>query len=135
MTLAGAFDRIDDLLMAAQVVVVPRRQGRGSPTLLEAMAAGLPVVASDLPDHRAWAAEGGALLVPPGDAPALAQALGRLLEEPDLAGELGAAGRQRAARDFSLARMAQEHLQLFTSLVSPAESASTLDSVPPQERP
>ena len=66
--------------------------------VVEAMAAGLPVVASDTPGYDEVvtdAAEG--LLVPPRDAGALAGAAGRVLDDPDLAARLAAAGRARAA--------------------------------------
>ncbi|CAN5259509.1 glycosyltransferase family 4 protein [soil metagenome] len=67
--------------------------------LVEAMAAGLPVVASDIPGYREVVRDGvEALLVPPEDAPALAAALGRILDDQELAASLGAAGRMRAER-------------------------------------
>ncbi len=67
--------------------------------LVEAMAAGLPVVASHIPGYREVVRdEVEGLLVPPEDAPALAAALGRLLDDHELAGSLGAAGRVRAER-------------------------------------
>ena len=69
--------------------------------LVEAMAAGVPVVATDIPGYREVVRDGlEGLLVPPGDPPALAAALVRILEEPDLASTLAAAGRERA-RAFS----------------------------------
>lgn len=63
--------------------------------LVEAMAAGCPVVASDLPGY-AEAARGAALLVPPGDAGALAAALGRAGEDAALRARLAQRGRVRA---------------------------------------
>lgn len=67
--------------------------------LVEAMAAGLPVVASDIPGYREVVRDGReGLLVPPGDADAVAAALGRVLADPSLARRLGEAGRARAER-------------------------------------
>ena len=69
--------------------------------LVEAMAAGVPVVATDIPGYRE-VVRGGVegLLVPPGDAGALAEALGRVLDDPELSSRLGTAGAERA-RAFS----------------------------------
>jgi glycosyltransferase involved in cell wall biosynthesis len=69
--------------------------------LLEMMAAGLPVVASDLPSVREVCRDGEQVLLVPPDVPeAMAGAVERLLAEPDLSARLGAAGRARA-RDFN----------------------------------
>jgi phosphatidylinositol alpha-mannosyltransferase len=65
--------------------------------LIEAMAAGLPVVASDTPGYDEVVSDGiDGLLVPPSDPVALADAAGRVLEDPALAARLAAAGRVRA---------------------------------------
>jgi phosphatidylinositol alpha-mannosyltransferase len=65
--------------------------------LVEAMAAGVPVVATDISGYREVARDGvDALLVAPGDAGALAGAIKRVLAEPDVAARLGGAGRSRA---------------------------------------
>ena len=65
--------------------------------LVEAMAAGLPVVATDIEGYREVVRDGvEGLLVPPRDPSGLAAALGKVLDEPDLARELAAAGRERA---------------------------------------
>ncbi|HEX5938439.1 MAG TPA: glycosyltransferase family 4 protein, partial [Actinomycetota bacterium] len=67
--------------------------------LVEAMAAGVPVVASDIPGYREVVADGvEGLLVPPRDPEALAGGLVRVLTEPDLATRLGEAGRERVRR-------------------------------------
>jgi glycosyltransferase involved in cell wall biosynthesis len=69
--------------------------------LVEAMAAGVPVVASDIAGYREVVRDGvDGLLVPPGDPNALAAAIRRVLSEPELAATLRAAGRSRA-EDFS----------------------------------
>jgi phosphatidylinositol alpha-mannosyltransferase len=76
--------------------------------LVEAMAAGLPVVASDIPGYREVVrhdVEG--ILVPPSDPGSLAEATSRLLEEPEVAGKMGKAGRARARR-YSWDRVAKE---------------------------
>ena len=65
--------------------------------LVEAMAAGLPVVATDIPGYREVVDQGvEGLLVPPRDPEALAAGLLRILTEPELAARLGEAGRERA---------------------------------------
>ena len=65
--------------------------------LVEAMAAGLPVIASDIPGYRDVTRSGvEGLLVPPGDAGALAGAIRRVLDDPALANSLGRRGAERA---------------------------------------
>ncbi len=87
------------LLDRATALVAPARaEGFGLP-VLEAMAAGTPVVTSDVP-ALVEVAGGAAVVVPTGDPVALAAALARLAADPDRRGELAAAGRRRAA-EFS----------------------------------
>jgi phosphatidylinositol alpha-mannosyltransferase len=85
---------------ACDVFVAPNTGGESfGIVLLEAMAAGLPVVASDIPGFDEVVADGlDGLLVPPGDPAALAAGVGRLLDDPEAAARLAAAGRRRAAR-------------------------------------
>ncbi len=84
------------------MLVVPSLT-EGSPLIvLEAMAAGVPVVASavgGIPDQVRHDEEG--VLVPPDDPDALAGALGSLLEDPARARRLGEAGRRRTENEFS----------------------------------
>jgi glycosyltransferase involved in cell wall biosynthesis len=79
------------------VACLPSRGGEGLPrTLLEAASCGRALVASDVPGCRSLVREGvEGLLVPPGDAPALAHALVRLSGDPGLVAGLGAAARAR----------------------------------------
>lgn len=81
--------------------------------LLEAMAAGVPIVASDLPGYRQTLQHGRqGVLVPPGDPAALAEALTALLQQPARRRALGAAGPARA-RQFDWGRVAEAVLQLY----------------------
>jgi len=85
---------------------------------LEAMAAGVPVVASDLPTGvRELGVEGDShLYVPPGDAAALAAALARIQADPRLAERLGEGGRRRAA-SYGRDRMVDELLAWYGDLL------------------
>jgi glycosyltransferase involved in cell wall biosynthesis len=84
--------------------------------VLEAMAAGLPVVTSDLPVFREYLRPGrDALLVPADDAPALAAALTAVLDDGRLAGRLRGAGRAVCER-FSWSRSAAEHQAIYAAV-------------------
>ena len=116
--------RIDDdelarRLRGADVFCAPSLYGESfGVVLLEAMAAQTPIVASDLPGYRNVARRGqDALLVEPGDARALAEALGRLLEQPTLSETLVASGEARAA-EFSMDRLAERYLDFYDSLAA-----------------
>jgi phosphatidyl-myo-inositol alpha-mannosyltransferase len=85
---------------AAEVFCAPAtgRESFGI-VLVEAMAAGLPVIASDIPGYREVVRDQiEGLLVPPRDPEALSRSVGDVLEDADLAKRLGEAGRQRARR-------------------------------------
>jgi glycosyltransferase involved in cell wall biosynthesis len=89
-------ERLAELYAGAAVVCVPSRaEGFGLP-VLEAMAAGVPVVASDLPATREVGGDDVAF-VPADDPEALATALGNLLADEGRRAVLGASGRHRAA--------------------------------------
>ena len=85
---------------AADAFMAPATGGESfGIVLVEAMAAGVPVVASDIPGYRGVVTDGGnGLLVPPEDPVALAEALRRLLQDPELASRLREGGRAAAGR-------------------------------------
>jgi phosphatidylinositol alpha-mannosyltransferase len=88
--------------------------------LLEAMAAGTAVLASDIPGYRNVARPGEeGVLVPPGDPEALRAGLRRLLDADDLRRTLVDAGEQRVA-EFSLARLAERYLPVYDTAVAVA---------------
>ena len=115
VTFAGrsTSDGVAAALRGADVLAapsVPTRGGKreGIPVvLMEAMATGLPVVASRLSGIPELVTDGvDGLLVPPGDDIALADALARLAADPALRARLGAAGRETVLRDFDVDRNA-----------------------------
>jgi len=87
--------------------------------ILEAMACGLPVVASDVGGISEVILEGATgFLVPPADTEALAERLGRLVSNADTRRQFGEASYRRAQESFSLPRWQREHLELYRSLRS-----------------
>jgi glycosyltransferase involved in cell wall biosynthesis len=106
-------------LMAAFDIFALSSLWEGLPRVLpQAMATGLPVVATAI-DGNAEAVQDGlnGRLVPPSDPAALAQAVGELLGSPQLAVEMGAAGRQRAL-EFSAQQMVDDIAALYTRLMA-----------------
>lgn len=87
-------------------------------TLLEAMASGLPIVASDVPGNRELVEDGeNGKKAPLGDADAIARAISSVLSDPDLYRGLSE-GSIRKSADFSIERAAQRHRELYESLAS-----------------
>jgi glycosyltransferase involved in cell wall biosynthesis len=101
-------DTLPDLYRAADLFVLPAvHDGKGNVdglpnVILEAMASGLPVVASGISGIPLAVTDGGTgLLVPEGDAAALLAALRRLVAEPGLARTMGERGRARAESELT----------------------------------
>jgi len=117
--LPGVFDDVGELLRAADLFVLPSHEEGMSIALLEAMATGLPIVATDIPGNRALITnEEHGLLFPPGNVQSLAESVHRLLDDPSLATRLAEAARQRVKDHFTIARSADEHEQLFRRLAA-----------------
>jgi len=123
VVLPGSFDNVDDVLAAADLFVFPSESEGLSHALLEAMAVGLPVVASDIPGNAQAVRDGvEGLLVPPRDVAALAAAIEKILADPYRASLLGAAARLRVEECFSLDRMVDAHRDLFARLTGAGQS-------------
>jgi glycosyltransferase involved in cell wall biosynthesis len=87
-------------------------------SLLEAMSAGVPVVATRTPGNREAVVPGETgFLVPIGDRGAIARQTQRLLENRQLARQIGAAGQSRARDRFSVDRMVQRYVHMYRQLV------------------
>ena len=112
--LAGARDDIPELLRCLDVFVLPSRAEGISNTILEAMASGLPVIATRVGGNAELIVEGQTgFLAPAENSAALAQALSRYVEQPHLISSHGQAARQRAERVFSIEQMVQRYLAVY----------------------
>jgi glycosyltransferase involved in cell wall biosynthesis len=107
------------LIRAVDVLVHPAVSSEAlGLVILEALACGLPVIASDLDGIGETFADGvHGLLVPPRDAAALAQAMARLAGDPPLRQRLGAAGRPWIEDHFSLATLGRQTVALYRAAV------------------
>ncbi len=106
-------------MAAAQVLCAPSNGGESfGIVLVEAMAAGLPVVASDIPGYRAVLAEGSAgMLVPPHSPQALESALFNVLTGPDLCRDLAVSGIARAER-YSWDRLVGQVMEAYADAIA-----------------
>lgn len=107
------------LLDAADVFALPSRQEAMPLAALEAMEAGLPVVATRVFGSAEVVLDGQTgLLVPPADPAALARALGELLADPERGRRYGAAGQARFLAHYTSARMAADTLAVYEDLLA-----------------
>jgi glycosyltransferase involved in cell wall biosynthesis len=106
------------LFGAMDVFCLPSRTEGTSLTLLEAMASGLPVVATAVGGTpEVVEADRSGFLVPPAEPQALADALVRVLKHPDLADRMGAAGRGIVAARYSLRAMVEQYSELYERML------------------
>ena len=115
----GWREDIPALLRSWQIFVLPSLDEGFGIAALEAMASGLPVIASDEGGLRELIMDGvTGFLVPAGSANAIAGKLELLLDHPQLRQQMGAAGRTRAELDFSIAAMVNKSSALYAKLLS-----------------
>ena len=120
------------ILAASHIVCLPSTDREGIPkVLLEAAASGRPIVTSDIPGCREIVRhEVNGLLVPPRNAPALADALMRLIEAPALRKEFGHAGRKLVEAGFSLQRVHSAILNVYQECLTGNPPAGTKPAQP-----
>jgi glycosyltransferase involved in cell wall biosynthesis len=121
----GARTDVPDLMGAADVVCLAS-DAEGVPmAILEAMALGRPVVATDVGGVSEAVNPGETgLLVPTNDEVALADALLQLVADPELRRRLGEKGQQRYRECFDIERMVEEYAQVFEEVLEAKRSAS-----------
>ena len=117
----GFCDDVAKLWQGSHIAVLPSWYGEGVPkSLLEAAAAGRPMVAVDGPGLREVVVDGETgLLVPPRDATALADALQRLAGDGETRRRMGAAARRRAEEIFGDATVVAATMALYRRLLTP----------------
>src|SRR5205807_78220 len=122
----GHVEDISPYYAIADALALPSHS-EGSPNvLLEAMAAGLPVVATAVGGVPEIAInEENALLVAPGDSDSFAQALNQVLTDPELARKLGRAAAMHVSEKFSPAAYVRSLLRVYQSLASDAAAKKT----------
>lgn len=119
----GSSDDVAGILESSDIFVLPSRAEGLSNALLEAMAAGLPSVASKIPGNIDVIEDGRTgLLVDPGDEDGLAEALTRLADQPDLRLRLGTAARKEASERYGLGTIARRYVGLYREMASASES-------------
>ncbi len=113
----GVRSDVPDLLQAVDVFTLTSLSEAASLTLLEAMAASLPVVVTDVggnPEIVRHGMEG--LLAPRGDETAIATALLAVLDDPHAAAAMGAAGRRRVEEHYQLSQTVEAYWRLYQRL-------------------
>jgi glycosyltransferase involved in cell wall biosynthesis len=124
ITWLGPRRDIAALLAGAHIACQPSTYREGLPkSALEAMAAGKPLVATDIPGCREAVINGETgFLVPPRDPPALAAAIRQLIDSAELRIRFGAAGRARAEQEFADSVICAQTLLVYQALIprSPA---------------
>ncbi len=122
VTFLGTRDDVPDLLARSHVFVLPTKWEGFPISILEAMRAGLPVIASDVGGVREAVGEGETgFLVPRGDAATLRKRLELLLKNSELRAHLGAEGRRRFEAHFGLERMLKKTRAVYDDALSAKE--------------
>lgn len=114
--LLGARTDVDRLLARADLVVLPSLTEGMSNAVMEAMAAGRPVVATAVGGTPELLADGRGVLVPPRDPVALADAVAGVLTDPARAAEMSRAARRWSRVHMHCDTMVQQHLDLYNAL-------------------
>jgi glycosyltransferase involved in cell wall biosynthesis len=113
----GRQDDIPKLLTASDISILPSHEEGFSNVILESMAAGLPVVATDVGGNREAILDGiTGWLIPPEDPKVLAAKIVDLLKDPNKAQEWGQRGRERVNQMFTVKKMVVAHMELYGSL-------------------
>jgi len=114
----GFAEEMEKVFQACHIVCLPTFRREGIPkVLIEAAGSGRPIVTTDSPGCRDVVQDGlNGLLVPPKNVEALVQALERLIANMGLRLSMGLAGRERAAREFSMATVNDQTLNLYREL-------------------
>lgn len=119
ITFLGVTDRVEELLPAFDALIVPSRTEAHGMVAAEALACSVPIVSADVGGLRSLIQhEHTGLMVPTGDVRALADALDRLLQDPNFAESLASRGRSFIAGNYSLDNMVARTEAVYEQLAS-----------------
>ena len=122
--LPGERNDVPDIMRGLDCFVLPSLAEGVSNTILEAMACGLPVIATDVGGNADLVLDGiTGHIVPAGDVDAIAHCLVQLANSPTIALEMGRAGRQRILEKFSLDAMVSAYQDLYDQMLGIGESS------------
>jgi glycosyltransferase involved in cell wall biosynthesis len=114
----GQRNDVPQIMREIDISVQPSLSESFSNSLLESMANGLPVIATNVGGNPEVVSDGeNGVLVPPADSAALSRAIAQLLESPDLAQRLGQAARKKVAREYSLECLLRRTEDLYVTLL------------------
>jgi glycosyltransferase involved in cell wall biosynthesis len=114
-------ERVAELLRAADVYVLPSRAEGLPNSILEAMATGLPCVATDVPGSRDVLSQGGGVLVARDDVPALAESLDALASDPERRRRLAEEALRLARERYALERVAERYRAAYEKMLAPTD--------------
>ncbi|MCB9898057.1 MAG: N-acetyl-alpha-D-glucosaminyl L-malate synthase BshA [Planctomycetes bacterium] len=132
----GEIENVESIMAASDVALFPSESESFGLAALEAMACGLPVVASRVGGLPEVVVDGeSGFLTPVGDTRAMAAALTRLLRDPELRRRMGEAGMRRASERFSLPSILEQHEALYAELLGelPGQAAFRERAAPHDE--
>lgn len=118
----GPRNDVYEVLRSFDIFVLPSMNEGISNTILEAMATGLPVIATDVGGNPELVERGRTgLLVPPSDPEAMAKAMKEYLDDPEMMRSHGRAARERVEEAFSLETMVGQYLSIYDSMLGTGE--------------
>ncbi len=110
----GFHEDVQNWIAASDLVVLPSYREGLPRTLLEAASMGKALVATDVPGCREIVRQDeNGLLVPAGDSRALAEAIRRLLADPELRETFGRASRRIAVEEFDISRVVERYIEIY----------------------
>lgn len=124
--MTGVVNPVAAILKSIDIVVLPSLRNEGLPnSIMEGLAAGLPVVATDTGGTGELVIDGHTgYLVPPGDPAILAERIAALCRQPELRRTMGAAGRRLIVEQYTAERMARSFETLYDELMDRTKTGS-----------
>lgn len=115
----GYQESMPDVFDQSHIVCLPSKYREGVPkALIEAASCGRPIVTTDMPGCREIVQDGeNGILVPPDDARAVANAIGRLLKSEDLRTKMGRQGRSLVQKEFSVKRVVEQTMEVYRDVL------------------